>query len=177
MHGWKNTRWQIIKSGRRQFEAPFSEHDLSVNRAGNITDRQRKMLQRWAESSERQIFLLRASWGVLGSLCIFLALLFQNPSLLLVGGGLLLLYTVVTFFLYRSFDWLKRDLAENIIPIAEGEVAYQPRFLSEGFVFVVDEVDLGMANWAIRPMFKRGDNWRVYYLPRSKFVLSAEPLI
>jgi hypothetical protein len=170
-------RWRKGDSGLRAFEVSFSELDLNINRSGKLTNGQRKMLQTSIEASARAVLVLRTGLGLCGSLCVCLAVLFQNPSLLWVGGGLLTVYTGITLTFFHHWNNLKSDLAENMIAIVGGEAAYQHRFLNKGLVLVVGGIDLGTANWAIQRMFKEHDHWHVYYLPRSKAVLSAEPLI
>lgn len=157
-------------------------HIVEANRRGEITSEQRMHIANVV--SFFQEFKSRGPWLLMLFLipfgCIFLSGLMLSQD---VPGKIVLAFAIVVFVfglvffiikLARFLTWrktVKRELEEATISHARGELV----FGKEAFEVKVSDQRLRL------PYENRGDlepgvHYRVYYLPESKIVLSAEPL-
>jgi hypothetical protein len=154
----------------------FNDADLAANRAGHLTDGQRKVFQAWSDKNEKSTTFLRTGGGIMGSLCIAVAVLFNNPSLFLVGSWLLSLYTIVSVVQHRGLEKLHHDLEEGVVLTVEGirnPSARRFRFRRAG-EFTIGTTEVCFINLKQYLMLQWGEAYRVFYLPRTKYVVSIE---
>jgi hypothetical protein len=160
---------------KREHSLVFSNADLAANRDGYLTDGQRKFIQAISDKDEKSLTFLRTGWGVIGSICTAIAVLFGNPSLLMVGGGLLLLYTIVTIVQHRSLENLQNDLEDGAVLTVEGVRNYGRGNWARKFV--IGTTELYPFSFKMYPVLQLGDAYRVFYLPRTKYIVGAEHLV
>jgi hypothetical protein len=157
-------------------------HIVEANRRGEVTSEQRihlaNVVSFFQEFRSRGPWLLKLILVPFG--CIFLSALMLTWD---VPGKIVLAFVIVvslfgsTFFIIRLARFLtrrktvKKELEEESIHHAVGEL-----------VFGEETFEVKVADQRLRlPYESRGDlepgvRYRVYYLPESRVVLSAEPL-
>lgn len=151
---------------------------VNANQRGELTDSQRQRANRAAKGYRGCLGLL-ARWALLpvaGGLLLAVLVALRVPSLvlwtillvLLIAGTESLMLVLPPFIQRRHL--LRRDLAEERLDAAEGQLAY----VRHGYEAVVDNrvLLLPRSQTELRPNIL----YRFYFLPRSGYVLSAEEL-
>jgi hypothetical protein len=159
----------------------FTARDLAANRKGVMTEGQKNVLRhvhRESVSDYRPIvYILGAMFG-----CFFTAVFafgFDYESIVdLICGAIFfgLGTLLVGVDLIRRWSPVKQDLAEGSIRSASGVVVLLPvqpqakigKLAIGGEIFKLD------MDGYLR--FKHLDTYTIYYAPRSKVILSAEPM-
>jgi hypothetical protein len=159
--------------------APFHEDALEMNRAGELTETQRRNLGSMSSYRRRNQLTIAAFLTAGAAIVWFLA----SPSApllereLIAGGAVVL----AAFFVVRSItggDALTRDLRESRVQFVEG--ALGKRRVSGGRARSTYFLDVGDRTFRIgRTVYQATPEagWvRLYYLPLSKAVVNLELL-
>ncbi|MFP4321529.1 MAG: hypothetical protein ACLFTK_03670 [Anaerolineales bacterium] len=171
---------------RLEYVFRFSESDYHANLDGRITDYQAARL--WRELRTRMRWGVGLSWGLAVLMSIGLVYFLLNGQLsatwIVLTVGIMFVAVQVSLQAWDRWQYLKTDLGEGIPVRAEGPVwVYRvppvpvwmpPRHMLLWFL-VVD--DAWLRAWpreadALMP----GHHYRVFYTPRSRFILSISPL-
>lgn len=159
--------------------APFHEDALGMNRAGELTDTQRRNLGGVSRYRRRNELTIAAFLTAGAAIVWFLA----SPSApllkreLIAGGAVVL----AAFFVVRSItggDALTRDLRESHVQFVEGAIG--KRRVSNGRARSTYFVDVGDRRFKVGTTAYQAApdaGWvRLYYLPLSKAVVNLELL-
>lgn len=155
----------------------FDDADLATNRAGQLGALERR-------TQNRQLLITASgTFGVLvfGVLCLGLAAVFAFVGGVLLNGVLAFLASLVGFGYFGRFGlrlWL--DLRDGAVLSTEGFVkptSSETRILGRSawtYYWTVDDVE----RFAVRKAWGvlMPARHRIYYLPRSRTVVAAEPI-
>lgn len=157
----------------------FTGDDLSANQAGHLSHRQQERLYKRVLSTDLRSFVFALIFSWIFGLLLYL-LLAAGPEVdsvlisLLIGVGLalvtILFGSVVVIYLIR----LRRGIDENRVLCLEGPVRFKSRY--KGPTWIVCQQERLWADGRIRTAFNDGAAYQLYYLPQSKFILSAVPV-
>ena len=154
----------------------FTEDDLAANRAGHLSQRQRRRLYKRVLFTDLRSFVstLILSWAA-GLMLYFL--LTADPKvdsaliflLILIGMAIntILFGSVVVIYLIR----LKRDIDENRVLFLEGPIRFDRGY--RGPTWIECQHERLWADNRIQNAFYDGAAYQFHYLPHSKFILSA----
>jgi hypothetical protein len=153
----------------------FTEQDLITNRRGRITDGQHNRMSQVIASELSLALILPESliWGVM------LLLSTNRDALILDGVGLIfalviLAAPVLLVGAYASFRWraLKNDMRDGTKSV-EGQVTLNLQGRKASEIRIGDDVFL-VRTQNIYLTFHNDKHYCLYYVPRTKRILSAE---
>ena len=152
----------------------FDSTDLTYNLGAVMTDNQREKLVARQQRLKRRAF---AAWLLCIVVPVVLVLQFGAPFGWLAGGVLALFFGSIGFSLREPIQAVQADLRDGMVMRAAGPVRLEIKrdgpfarnyLYIEGLAFRVnDRVFLA---------FKNHERYYVHYAPRSKYLLSGEPV-
>jgi hypothetical protein len=152
----------------------FTPEDLTANRERKLSEAQRARLQR---SLLREAVLYGVAEAVIVViLLIAISATLQEsedvPAIILLG--LALLSSIYPIYMVVRYRATRAELTAGMVERATGRVSMDKR---EGGIY---RMEIGSRSFAIRKTvreaFEDGGQYHVYYAPRTKTILSAEPL-
>jgi hypothetical protein len=165
----------------------FNEPDLEANRNGQLTARQVQQLR--AIHGQNQVgaaVLFVLSLGCLLLSCYQLLRFFVNPAVgnfplwFILAGLSLFGVIIVPIRSRRNNNTLNQDLDEGRIQYTAGvgfreKRVVRTRYGNQTYFYVrVGDFNMGMVNEDIYDAYLNAHCYRVYYLPRSRHIVSVE---
>jgi hypothetical protein len=153
----------------------FNGDDLSANRAGQLSDRQREHLRR----ERRSAVLFYAAALIFAPLLMAFFIWREGEILPLPLLGFIFVALEVILLVVMLTVWHRRsaDLHSGRVATIGGytELRYQMRGGQKLPVLRVDEHDFIVPRHKLES-FKDGGYYQLYYLPTSRIILSAAPI-
>jgi hypothetical protein len=151
---------------------PYRESDLMFNRAGELSPDQRdRLLRQW-----RQIRLIGLLFGAIVFGVGLILLLAGEQGSAICAGVFFIAVSAALLYLNRLISLVQR---KGAVAVISGRVQREQEE-DEGttiFTLVVDGIRLHLNDRTEYDQFEDGRRYRVYYLPRTRSVVSAEPAI
>lgn len=151
---------------------PYRESDLMFNRAGELSPDQRdRLLRQW-----RQIRLIGLLFGAIVFGVGLILLLAGEQGSAICAGVFFIAVSAGLLYLNRLIGLVQR---KGAVAVISGRVQREQEE-DEGttiFTLVVDGIRLRLNDRAEYDQFEDGGRYRVYYLSRTRYVVSAEPAI
>ncbi|MGQ9909492.1 MAG: hypothetical protein ACUVS2_11720 [Candidatus Flexifilum sp.] len=151
---------------------PYRESDLRFNRAGELSPDQRdRLLRQW-----RQIRLIGLLFGAIVFGVGLILLLAGEQGSAICAGVFFIAVSAGLLYLNRLIGLVQR---KGAVAVISGRVQREQEE-DEGttiFTLVVDGIRLRLNDRTEYDQFEDGGRYRVYYLPRTRYVVSAEPAI
>lgn len=166
--------WVQLESGDDEevegIDVPYLESDLAYNRAGALSPAQKERLRReW-----RHFRAIAAGFGlVIAAVGILLALAGERGAWICTG-----VFAVVIGLALFQFDRIVQAIQrQGAVTLITGSVQRELDYDdgAEIYALIVDESRLRLDNRADYEQFEDGGRYRVYYLPRTRYVVSGEP--
>lgn len=154
----------------------FDEYTLALNRRGEMTDAQKQ----WLGGSRRGDLRAAVIIALLGVALFGVNILFQtglDAETLLGGAAFFVLFS--GYFVYRW--WAQNaDARSAVVQMAEGAVTKLQQRTEESstytYYYVINGIRLEVGEAAYQALIDQVV-YRVYYLPRSRQLLSIEPVL
>ena len=156
----------------------FTDDDLVANRAGKMSERQRKAL--WRKLLNRNRMLLFAFFISSMALTYFLIVgdeEWEHPGQFWITA---VIFAYITVLLVSKVGAIRTDIEHKKIAMVEGRIKLQIRKSREEVPMHRIHIDntsleFGVSSWEFKS-FCNTALYRIYYAPRSKIILSAERL-
>jgi hypothetical protein len=177
----------------RDYATLTNPASVAANRAGVLSDEQRRALDRRGARLPvaAVIVVLMIGVGFILPLLIGLGIIGAGPDnqinpicaapVALIGLGVLSLVFVIPAYTRRWSSHIREDLAAGRVEQDEGEVTFTPRgyqaFLAPRASLTTPVIGPIERPFPPRVVQLPPGRYRFYYLPRSRTLLSAEPLI
>lgn len=172
----KNKPDQLTHSQALAYALQFTESDLIANQAGILSDTQRS----WLTENHRVLLWSFEAWGLFG---IAFSLILTGIILLVAIPPFFLLSLLEFYLAYRLMAPLLRrhrnlgkDLAIGVVLTKAGAIqltAQNTLMYGGQYQLRLEEQTFGVSVQSAST-FKNGDPYRLYYLPVSNLLLSAE---
>lgn len=171
-----------MSDARLRFLYGFTADDLNANREGYLTPRQYEdqRAQIWFGGFEQ--WLLAAATGIGGAVLLVLALTSRDAGAALFGGVLLLFAAAAAYAGYSASRAFRDDLRAGVVARATGQadsrkVVQRTRNGERTYYVVrIGALHLGEVSEQVQQAFMHEHCYHVYYLPRSRAVLSGEEI-
>jgi hypothetical protein len=155
----------------------FTEADLTANRDGHLSERQRGYLR-----IDRQKNMILGGVLITGLVFAITAMLFvgiDSGNLILQGLGVLLLFCNIGLSWFFGLSWIRMtyDLRSNSVNIVEGDTQHVVRKMGRaqaGSVRVGDSVEVPAEDIDQFTAFEPGVTYRLYRTTHTHRLLSAE---
>jgi len=183
-----------LKQGLMQ-AVPFTEEELNTNRNGMISEAQRARLGKQAGGTQTAtlimfIIVILMIAGIFAYLFVFthtgdslLKMFTENPSTLLIVGGVLGLIILIIFLSYLRTLMRTSDLRRGKVSVAEGKARVSSTRMTVGFVATIAtsyELKIGRIKFyvtkGVLDNIIEGAPYRIYYVKNYPIhaVLSIE---
>lgn len=156
----------------------FTAEDLQANREGYLTKVQRERLNSQRRSSQFD-YLFLFIVPLAGAALLMLADGASVGTTMFIGLAILLAYgifnSVMRYSSYRQFD---ADLYKGNIQAVEGEIRKNSAFSLGRSLDETFRIEIGKLSFPVKETtisaFKSHQSYRIYYVPNTKTILSAE---
>ncbi len=154
----------------------INEQDLAANRAGRLSEGQKRRLQRSWRRTLTILIAVVAGVGLVATLTLFFGQ--RNGSSILIGIGIVLtvINAVIVGIGAQSYLRTSGDLRAGSVAVVTGVVSHTVRVSGRTATYVL-KLD-GQEVIVPKPVFfaiEDGKRYRLYRAPSSKTLVGAEP--
>lgn len=165
-------------TGWLQYELKFTDEDLALNRNGSLSETQVKALKDKLGNQVAQTIIFEFASLVCVGIIFGAVMLSQRSAYSDVVG--LLITLISLFILYVGWDWIKGKIkfGQQKVESIVGDVRKLPPEVQEQMHSQLslqsDQPKLALTVPA--RYFEIGEQYRLYYLKRSKIIVSADKI-